>query len=76
MHMAIELGTMDGDLGDKNYLNLVTCLACLLILYPYGLTCFACLLCSNNLNAYLLACFFDIVCPILFAFEKLTSKNP
>ena len=53
-----------------------TYLACLLVLCPYVLTCFTCLLYSNILHAYVLACFFDIVCPIFFAFEKLTSKNP
>ena len=26
--------------------------------------------------SYVLTCFFDIVCPIFFTFEKLTSKNP
>ena len=55
---------------------MLTCLACLLVLCPYVLTCFTCLLCSNILHAYVLACFFDINCPIFFAFEKLTSKNP
>ena len=53
-----------------------TYLACLLVLCPYVLTCFTCLLYSNILLAYVLACFFDIVCPIFFPFEKLTSKNP
>ena len=43
---------------------------------PYVLTYFACLLCSNILHAYMLACFVDIICPIFFAFEELTSKNP
>ena len=76
MHMAIKLGRMDHDLQCKNYLNLVTGLACLLVLCPYMLTCFTCLLCSNILHAYVLACFFGIVCPVSFAFEKLTSKNP
>ena len=74
--MAIKLGRMDHDLRCKNYLNLVTCLACLLVLCPYMLTCFTCLLCSNILHAYVLVCFFGIVCPVSFAFEKLTSKNP
>ena len=76
MRMAIKIGRMDGDLGDKNCLNLVMCLACFLVLCPYVLTCFTCLLCSEILHAYVLVCFFDIVCPIFFKFEKLTSKNP
>ena len=53
-----------------------TCLACLLVLCLYVLTFFICLLRSNILHTYVLACFFDIVCPIFFAFEKLTFKNP
>ena len=52
------------------------CLACLLVLCPYLTKCFTCLLCSNALHAYVLPYFFAIVCPIFFAFEKLTSKNP
>ena len=28
------------------------------------------------LNAYVLAYFFDIVCPVFIAFEMLSSKNP
>ena len=58
--------------------NVLACLrsACLLVLCPYVLTYFTCMLCSNMEHAYVLACFFDIVCPIFFAFEKLTSKNP
>ena len=73
MRVDIKLGRMD---GDKNCLNLAACLACLLVLCPYVLTCFTCFLCSNILHAYVLACIFNIVCPIFFAFEKLTSKNP
>ena len=42
----------------------------------YVPTCFTCLLCSHILHAYNLVCFFNIVCPIFFALEKLTSKNP
>ena len=53
-----------------------TRLACLLVLFLYVLTCLTCLLCSNNLCAYVLACFFEIICPIFFTFEKLASKNP
>ena len=53
-----------------------TRLACLLVLFLYVLTCLTCLLCSNNLCAYVLACFFEIICPIFFTFQKLVSKNP
>ena len=53
-----------------------TCSACLLVLCPYVLTCFTCMLCSNMEHAYVLAFFFNIFCPIFFAFEKLTSKIP
>ena len=53
-----------------------TVLACLPVLCPYVLTFFTCWLCSNILHAYVLADFFDMVCPISFVFEKLTSKNP
>ena len=52
------------------------CIACFLVLCPYVLTRFTCLVCSNILHAHMLACFFDIICPIFLAFEKLTSKNP
>ena len=57
----------------RNYV--FACLACLLALCPYMLTCLTYLLYSNILRAYVLACFFDIICPIFFTFEKLTSKN-
>ena len=48
----------------------------LLVLCLYVLACFTCFLCSNILHVYVLACFSDIVCPIFFAFEKLTTNNP
>ena len=69
---------------------MLACLACLHAWRVHGLTCLACLLVFMSLRArmsymlavlkYLtclvLACFLDMVCPIFFIFEKLTSKNP
>ena len=49
-----------------------TGLACLLVLCPYVLTFFI----RYLLHAYVLADFFDMVCPISLVFENLTSKNP
>ena len=67
-----------------------SCLACS---RAYAFTCLACLLVFMSLRAHMpfmlavlkyltclvLACFFDIICPIFvffLTFEKLTSKNP
>ena len=54
-------------------LGMQTCLACLFMVYMFSmLACFVSL-CAHMF--YKLVCSFDIVCPIFFAFEKLTSKN-
>ena len=51
------------------------CLTWLLVLCPYVFTRLTCLLSSNILHAYMLASFFDILCPISFIFKKLNHKN-
>ena len=49
-------------------------LACLLVFCPSAHIYFTCLLCSNILRAYVIACFFDVVCPIFFTLEKLNCE--
>lgn len=51
-----------------------TRLASLLVLRPYVLTCLV--YCAKNiLRIYMLDCFFDNVCRVLFSFKKLNSQN-